>query len=548
MTVKSISYRKLKSIDTQCLKSDISESTLCSDPSIIQDHLTTGELDALVRRRYQDTLTSVIDHHAPIKTRIIVARPKVPWYNEEIDKAKRARRKAERIWRRTRSLSDLKTFKMKRNHVVFLMNQAKSAFYTEFVHENGNDQGKLFKAAKTLLSKKDEPSFPNYQDKTNLVNDIGQFFVNKIDTIRSDIEARIVNSSSVPDDVVADEASSFGSFHLLSDSEVLKLIKKSRKKSCPLDPMPTSLVVGCADVLLPVIKSMINSSLWSGYFPSDWKQALITPLLKKEGLDPDFNNLRPVSNLQFVSKLTERAVFDQLQNHLMRFDFFPTLQSAYRKGYSTETALLKVHNDLLMNMNSQQVTLLVLLDLSAAFDTVDHGILLSRLETSFGIRETALAWFSSYLSNRRQRVILDDHLSNEFNLHYGVPQGSCLGPLLFTIYSSKLFQIINSKLPDVHAYADDTQLYLAFSPDNNTGQVQAIESMERCIEEIRTWMLTDKLKINDNKTEFLIIGTKQQLSKISPCHLTIGNATVSPVNSARNLGTWMDTSLKVDFH
>ena len=102
--------------------------------------------------------------------------------------------------------------------------------------------------------------------------------------------------------------------------------------------MPTSLVVGCADVLLPVIKSMINSSLSSGYFPSDWKQALITPLLKKKCLDPDFNNLRPVSNLQFVSKLTERAVFDQLQNHLMRFDFFPTLQSAYHEGYSTETA------------------------------------------------------------------------------------------------------------------------------------------------------------------------------------------------------------------
>ena len=106
MTVKSISYRKLKSIDTQCLKSDISESTLCSDPSI-QDHLTTGELDVLVQR-YQDTLTSVNDRHAPIKTRIVVARPKVPWYNEEIDKAKHAGRKAERIWRRTISLSDLK--------------------------------------------------------------------------------------------------------------------------------------------------------------------------------------------------------------------------------------------------------------------------------------------------------------------------------------------------------------------------------------------------------------------------------------------------------
>ena len=274
----------------------------------------------------------------------------------------------------------------------------------------------------------------------------------------------------------------------------------------------------------------------------------MTPLLKKAGLDTEFKNLRPVSNLQFVSKLTERAVFEQLQDHLMRFDLFRTLQSAYRKGYSTETALLKVHNDLLMNMNNQQVTLLVLLDLSAAFDTVDHAILLSRLELSFGIRGTALAWFASYLSNRRQRVIFDGYLSDHFNLHYGVPQGSCLGPLLFTIYSSKLFQIIRKNLPNVHAYADDTQLYIAFSTKEAAGQSQATEAIERCIDDIRTWMLTDKLKINDDKTEFMIIGTRQQLSKISPCHLTIGNTVVAPVAAARNLGSWMDTSLTLQEH
>ena len=282
-------------------------------------------------------------------------------------------------------------------------------------------------------------------------------------------------------------------------------------------------------------------ALSSGYFPRDWKQALITPLAKKSGVS-DFKNLRPVSNLQFISKLTERVAFNQLHDHLVRFDLFPKLQSAYRKSYSTETALLKVHNHLLMNMNNQKVTLLVLLDLSAAFDTVDHKILLSRLQSSFGIRGTALAWLSSYLSDRRQRIIYDGCQSEDFKLRFGLQQGSCLGPLLFTIYSSKLFHIIRNNLPDVHTYADDTQLYLAFSP-NNTSQLQAIASMEKCIDELRTWMLIDKLKINDDKTEFMIIGTKQQLEKLSPQNLTIGKATVTTVSTAKNLGTWLDNHL-----
>ena len=157
LTVKSISYRKFKSIDTQCLRDDTAASTLFSEPAI-QDHLATAELDALVRI-YQDTLTNVINRHAPIKTRAMVARPKVSRYNEEIDKAKGERRKAERIWRKTRSLYHLKRFKMKRNLVVFLMNKDKRVFYTEFVRENGNDQGRLCKAAKTL-SKKEDLSFP----------------------------------------------------------------------------------------------------------------------------------------------------------------------------------------------------------------------------------------------------------------------------------------------------------------------------------------------------------------------------------------------------
>ena len=130
-----------------------------------------------------------------------------------------------------------------------------------------------------------------------------------------------------------------------------------------------------------------------------------------------------------------------------------------------------------------------------------------------------IQYYKNYITTVAENLNVQIYLSDYFNLHYGVPQGSCLGPLLFTICSSKLLQIIWKNLPNVHAYSDDTQLYIAFSTKDAVGRLRATEAIERCIDDIRTWMLTDKLKINDDKTEFMIIGTRQQLSKISPCHL-----------------------------
>ncbi|CAB3998226.1 Hypothetical predicted protein, partial [Paramuricea clavata] len=220
------------------------------------------------------------------------------------------------------------------------------------------------------------------------------------------------------------------------------LIQKSAKKSCALDRMPTSLVVKSLNELLP-----------------------------------------------FVSKLTERAVSDQTLEHIKCSDIYPILQSAYRAGHSTETALLKVHNDIMCSMDQQRVSLLVLLDLSAAFDTVDHQVLLRRLEVSFGITGTALKWFKSYLTNRSQRVLINGNYSESFSLPHGVPQGSCLGPLLFTIYASKLFEIVKCHLPDVHAYADDTQLYLSFKPDGATNELDLKKvNISKISERIRTFL------------------------------------------------------------
>ena len=225
----------------------------------------------------------------------------------------------------------------------------------------------------------------------------------------------------------------------------------------------------------------------------------------------------------------------------MNDELFPEFQSAYSKSHSTETVLVKIVNDILLDMSRQHVSLLVLLDLSALFDTVDHTILLRRLETSFGVTGDALKWIAPYLSARYQRVTINGVLSDRFDLSFGVPQGSCLGPLLFSVYASK-YQVIKNHLPNAHAYADDTQLYLSFKPDSSMGETEARGAMERCIRAVRAWLIVDKLKLNEDKSEFMLVGTRQQLSKVRTYSLVVGDTPVKLVNEARNLGVWFDSN------
>ena len=158
-------------------------------------------------------------------------------------------------------------------------------------------------------------------------------------------------------------------------------------------------------------------------------------------------------------------------------------------------------------MNKQHLTLLILLDLSSAFDTVDQDILLKRLSVKFAVSGTVIEWLRSYLDERCQRVLINTTQSSNYKLNFGVPQGSCLGPLLFTVYASKLFDVVKDHLPTIHYYADDTHLYVSFSPNDETGEDEAVAVVQRCLGDIRLSMTTDKLLLND-KTEFVVIGTK----------------------------------------
>lgn len=250
----------------------------------------------------------------------------------------------------------------------------------------------------------------------------------------------------------------------MSVDNVHELVLKSKPKFCKLDPVPTHLLKQVIDVLSSPLTAIINTSLSSGVFPSSLKKGLITPAIKKHGLDCDqYPNYRPITNVAFLSKTLERVAASQTLNYLVPNGLLASFQSAYRSCHSTETALLRVFNDILTAIDQQQEVVLVLLDLSSAFDTIDHEVLISRLNTRYGICGTALQWFRSYLTDRSQQVAIKDCLSHEEDLQFGVPQGSVLGPLLFSLFFAPLEDVILAHGLSVMTYADDTQLYLAIS-------------------------------------------------------------------------------------
>jgi len=296
-----------------------------------------------------------------------------------------------------------------------------------------------------------------------------------------------------------------------------------------------------------VITDIVNLSLKEGKFPDSLKNALVKPLLKKLSLDSQiYKNFRPVSNLSFLSKIIEKIVANRLFKHMSDNGMHDKMQSAYKAFHSTETALLRVQNDILKALDDKSGVFMALIDLSAAFDTVDHDILLSFLKNTIGIHGSAWEWFQTYLTGRTQQISINGVLSEAAELLYGVPQGSVMGPIKYCIYTLPIGAIIRTHGLKYSIYADDTQVFLSFDVDKSQ---EALNKLNLCLSDIRTWMIQNKLKINDDKTEFLLIGSPHSLAKVNSEHqLTVGNANIPTSTSAKNLGVIFDSKMDMDKH
>jgi len=282
------------------------------------------------------------------------------------------------------------------------------------------------------------------------------------------------------------------------------------------------------------------------WLPESQRHAILKPILKKDGLDAkDVKSYRPISNLTFISKLVERLVNLQLTEFLEKSGLFPKLQSGFRARHSTETALLKVMSDIMASTDKGNITLLGLLDMSAAFDTVDHHILLDRLEVSYGLKGHVLSWLRSFLSNRTQQVLMNGSSSLVTRIKSGVPQGSILGPLLFLLYTADIPCLATKHGINIHCYADDGQLYLYSRADMADNVVKKVVG---CISEIDAWMSSNRLKLNADKTQFTWLGTRQQLDKINIPSINLGSSAVQLQSYVNNLGVIFDQKLSMKQH
>ena len=424
---RRISYRCLKKIVPALFSEDVHRSPL--------NNQTTSSVDEQVLA-CESVLSDLIDGHASLRSSNVPDRQTALWYNDAIRAAKQDRRRCERRWRKSGLTVHKEMYLQKKMAVNKLIRETRTEYYKNLIQEHKKNPKKMFSVVSSLLGKKKSRLLPPGRSDADLADSFSAFFTNKVEKVRQSIEdasSDVHNAAHLPsvdpqpaDLQTARQTVTLATWREVSEDEVRRIIMNSPTKHCPLDPIPTWLLKQCLDSLLPSITRIVNASLSSGVVPPAFKTARVVPLIKKPSLDSTLlENYRPVSNLPFLAKVLERVVNAQLNNYVSHNGFQEVMQSAYRKNHSTETALVRVQHDIVSAMCGKKACLLVLLDLSSAFDTVDHEILLGTLQ-ELGVVGTALRWFASYLESRTQYVTIGDERSASRPLNYGVPPGSVI--------------------------------------------------------------------------------------------------------------------------
>lgn len=386
---------------------------------------STGDT-AQLTKKFNTTFTDILDQVAPLKS--LRSRNKThtqPWFNDHTRSIRRQCRIAERKWKKDKLRVSYEMLRDSLKQYQIAVKTAKSNYFSEVIAKKAHRPKVIFKTIDSVLN----PTTAGYPTATpEICKKFLEFFVDKIQDSRAQILPSIVSRS---ESLVL--SSSFRHFDPVSLNQLSDIVSSLKQTSSPMDVI--RFLKDIFNSIAPIILAIINSSLISGVVPTSFKHAVVQPLLKKPNLDPDIlNNYRPISNLSF-GKL-EKVIYSQLSSYLADCNMLDKFQSGFRAFHSTETALLKVTNDILCSLDSGDGVILILLDLSAAFDTIDHTMLLHRLERVVGIQGVALSWFSSYLKGHTFLVNIGKHNFNTDHMWHSARLHSESSALLFIHASS----------------------------------------------------------------------------------------------------------------
>ena len=524
---KTINFRNIQQVDNMNFKHDLASN--------LADISFSNDFESAIIS-FNKLSANILESHAPLLTKKIKDRPSAPWFDGEYKSLRSERRKAEK--KKFRSAADYLTYTTLSRKCTELADLKKEMYFRTQFEKHNYSAKSLFSFVNNFLDQDNVTQFPSLEALPTIVENFNSFFEQKIQKIRE----------SFPTDSSQNEkfenffGEELAQFREATYEEIETILNSADFKTSAIDPLPASLMKDNLDILIPVFCNLVNLSLRTGSIDGA-KVANITPLLKSLHLDPsDLKNYRPISNLTFIGKLIERVVLMQLNEHLEANNLQIPLQSGYKKSYSTETLLVRIVNDLLIASEEGKATIVMMLDLSAAFDTVDHSKLLRILRHELGIRGIALKWFESFLTGRCQKVSIDGCFSAEIIIKFGVPQGSVLGPVLFNLYIRSLYRTIKNLKFCVHGYADDHQVYKSFTKLEE--YIIHNHDIPNCFHKINDWMSQHYLLLNPGKTELIVFGSPSMLSSLSIKGVFLNNGVCvrfSPV--AKNLGILLDNSL-----
>ena len=497
---------------------------------------------------FNELFLEVLSQHAPVKRVKIRSKPN-PFITPEIRQLMRTRDQWRKLAGKTNDPFHWNGYRFFRQEVKREIRVAEKVHVrTQILDSNGNSNS-IWKIINRCLPRKQQDSFMASEDPTGLANELNDFF-----TSVGSITAQKARDLSLhhglnvnldvptPLHISTDVSPELFVLHQVTENQVERVIRSLPSNKAPgMDKISSRILKDSLPSTLTTITHIVNNSFVTNTFARAWKTAEVTPILKCGNPDVP-NNYRPISLLPIVSKVTERLVHGQLMEHLIRNNKLAAHQSGNRKLHSTETALLYVTDQLLQAMDNKKVSIMVLLDMSKAFDSIRHDILLSKLQ-NLDFSQGALDWFQSYLSNRQQCVRIGDAVSKVLPLEFGVPQGSILGPVLFTIYVNDLLSVPKRCLSA--SYVDDCKLYLSFSPAELPTSILALnEDLTR----ISQWCCKNSLLINPDKTKVLAVGLPQLLKKLSSFSITLFDKEITPVPVVKDLGVLLDTRLSYNQH